>query len=195
MIRFLTIALCAMIGLVSIPVFAQEQKCEGPAELCAQIMDLRSQLAAQKNLTARKEEEKTEVVQVKDNEKVQAVQTEARNMAATSTRMIAFAALFAVVLKLAISVLKSWKTYFTSDKGKAWLKITTLAMGLGALLLTNVGLGLPFWQSLIIAGGGPGAMVIHDIVDLIPVLLGKKPMPKSASDFPPPDDQAAPPTA
>lgn len=198
--------LCVTLLILSVPAWAhpsiaQESKCSGPVDLCNQIFELRAKLEAQEKLVSTKnqeiqtkETEKTQAVETKETEKVQAIQTEVKTTANNATRLIAFAALFAVILKLAISVVKSWKSYFTSDKGRAWLKISTLAMGLAALLLTNIGFGLPFWQSLIVAGGGPGAMVIHDIVGLIPVLLGKKPMPPSASDVPPsnPPDGASP---
>jgi hypothetical protein len=160
--------------LVPAAAFAQAAKCDGPPELCAQILDLRGKLEAQKALTDKDQGEKTAAVKA-------AEQSQTDKLA----KAMAAAASIAVVLKLLLSGLKSWKSYFTTDKGKAWLKITTLGIGFLAFLLTNFGMGLSWWQALIVAGGGPGAILVHELSRLIPVVEGKK---KYTSDAPPPPD-------
>ena len=163
--------------LVPVVAFAQAApaKCEGPPELCAQILELRGKLDAQKALTDKDQGEKTAAVKA-------AEQSQTDKLA----KAMAAAASIAVVLKLLLSGLKSWKSYFTTDKGKAWLKITTLGIGFLAFLLTNFGMGLSWWQALIVAGGGPGAILVHELSRLIPVVEGKK---KYTSDAPPPLDE------
>jgi cation transport ATPase len=178
---------------------AQEQKCEGPKELCAQILELKAKLDAQKaekeKVSAEKDTanaekdkanaEKDTAKAEKDSAKLEAEKKDAENVA----RMIAFAAILAILLKSLVSALQSWKGFFTTDKQKAWLKIITLVVGFAAFLLSNIGFGIPWWQSIILAGGGPGAIMVHELMKLIPVLLGKKKY-ESKSEPPAPTDEA-----
>lgn len=178
-------ALAAFLWALFAPVvsLAQEaRKCEGPEELCAQVLDLRAKLDQQKALTDKKDEEKSveKSVAVKETKKQEEHKT------AVS---IAIAASMAVILKLIVSMLQSWKGYFTTDKQKAGLKIGILVVGFAAFLLTNRGLGMDWWQAVIIAGGGPGAMLVHDLQKLIPVLFGKKKY-ESKSEPPAPTEEA-----
>jgi hypothetical protein len=167
----------ALFGSLSKLVVAQPKGCDGPQDLCQQILDLNQKLAEQKQVTAKftKNEDKTiEKVKVEEDQKHEE----------TTAKTIAFAAVFAVVLKGILSLLRSWKSYFTTVKGKAWLKVISIGVGLIAFIATNIGLGIPWLQSLILAGGGPGAMMIHDITDLFPVLTGKKTdLPPEANDI------------
>ncbi len=154
--------------LVPTPSRAADIKgCEGPAELCQQVLELNKKLDEQKAVNAKYGKKMDEKVAAATAE--QEVKKE-ESMAKT----IAFAALLAVILKGLLSAIKSWTPYFKGLKGKAWIQVVTLVVGFAAFIATNVGMGVPFWQSLILAGGGPGAMVIHDLMSLLPVLLGKK---------------------
>lgn len=181
-------ALCApAVALAQAP----QQKCEGPAELCAQVLDLKAKLDAQKALTEQKGAEKDSANAEKDKVKAEtttAVLKSEKKDAENVARMIAFAAILAIALKTLVSVLQSWKGFFTTDKQKAWLKIATLVIGFLAFLASNIGFGIPWWQSIILAGGGPGAIMVHELTKLIPVLMGKKKY-VSKSDPPPPDDK------
>lgn len=205
------LCLLAALGILLAPVAvlaqsAPAKKCEGPKELCAQIFELQEKLEAAKKLDEKKDDKKevdkaqigelegklsaqTALVDQKEAEKktevVKSQQKDAENVA----RMIAFAAVLAIALKTLVSVLQSWKGFFTTDKQKAWLKIATLVVGFLAFLLTNIGFGIPWWQAIILAGGGPGAIMVHELTKMIPVLLGKKKY-VSKSDPPPPDDDA-----
>lgn len=177
-------ALAVLLSVVSLPVvvLAQDKpQCEGPPELCSQILDLKKKLEAQKALSDKDQGEKTTAVKAVE-------QSQSDKMA----KAVAAAASLAVILKLLLSGLKSWKPYFTTDKGKAWLKIFTLVTGFVAFFLTNFGMGLTWWQAFIVAGGGPGAIMVHELSSLIPVVEGKK---KYTSDRPPPNDKPADPPA
>ena len=164
----------AMLTL-SIPLFAQTpvpsaQKCDGPPELCQQILELNKKLAVVKQQSVKEAEKKAAELDTKKEQETD------DKMA----RTVALAAAMAVGLKMLLSLLEAWKGYFKDVRGRAALKIITLVVGLIAFIATNVGLGLPFWQSIVLAGGGPGAILVHELTKLIPVLRGKqKTMPES----------------
>lgn len=162
------LALAAILGILLAPAAAlsdvKVKGCEGPQELCNQVVDLNKKLADLKAVQAKEVGAKVAAAQ-KEKEKEQ----EEDGM-----KVIAFAAVLAVGLKGFISSLKSWKGYFKGVKGKAWLKTITLVVGFLAFIATNIGMGIPWWQALIVAGGGPGAMLVHDLAGLVPVLTGKK---------------------
>lgn len=139
---------------------AQDQKCMGDPQQCLQIMQLQQDLAAQKALTART--------------RTDTVQATAQQTSDRAAKLIALSATLAVVLKILISVLSSWQGYFTTDKGKAGLKIGLVSAGFFVFLFTNFGFGIPWWQSVILALGGPGSIMVHELTKLIPVLRGQK---------------------
>lgn len=182
MYKFLAII---AISLWTISASAQDKKCEGPQDLCDEIIQLQQTVNVYKTV-AKSADDKA--VAVTKDESVKALAKERRTQ-----KMIAGAAILAVALKAFISTLKSWKGYFSTDKSKAWLKITTLAVGVIAFFATNLGFGIPWWQSLILALGGPAAVAVHEFSSLIPVLKGKAKMPVSDPP-PPPANDVAPPT-
>lgn len=148
--------------------FAQASPgCEGPPELCKQVLDLQAKLTAAKAAKAAVEAKATNEVAVevkKDDDKKEQ----------RTAKLIALAAAMAVGLKILISVLDQWKDYFTSIKGRAVLKLITLGIGFTAFIASNIGMGIPWWQALILAGGGPGALLVHDIAEVVPAFTGKK---------------------
>jgi len=149
--------------LISMPAFAQvPAKCEGPTELCQQVVQLQKQL---------------------DDQKAAAIQ--ANNALGGSekkhqTHMVwtaGTAATIAIALKAIVSAAKAWTSWLKTDKQKAVMKIGLLVLGFGAFILTNIGFGLPWWEALIVAGGPPGAVLVHELMDLIAVLRGTKDLP------------------
>lgn len=163
------IALLAFLftSLTLVPAFADPTGCDGPPELCQQVQDLTAKLQAEKAAKAaviKDEGKQVAVAVVKDDQK----------KADRTAKLIAMAGTMAVVLKVLLSVLDQWKGFFTTIKGKAVLKLITVGIGFVAFMATNIGFGLPIWQALILAGGGPGALLVHDIVEIIPALNGKK---------------------
>jgi len=157
-----------LLSLFLLPSTALAQtKCDGPPELCQQVQDLTAKLAAEKaarEAVARDEGKKVAVAVARDDQ----------SKSDRTARLIAIAGTIAVVLKILLSVLDQWKGYFTSIRGKAILKLITVAVGFLAFVATNIGFGLPWWQALILAGGGPGALLVHDIMEIVPALNGKK---------------------
>jgi len=151
--------------------FAQDSEdtsqCEGPEELCSQLKDLRKAIT--------KRDAEIEATRGAVDEKIR--EAEAKESLEKEERMkkvIGTAAVLAVALRMLLSLLSSWKDYFKTDQGKAWLKLTTIVVGLGAFVAGNIGFGLPWWQALILAGGGPASMAVHSIIRLIPALRGKE---------------------
>lgn len=159
------------------PVYA-DSKCEGPPDLCAQILDLQQKLDAQK----------AEDIKFKDNAvKIEAVASRDRTVSSAG-KMAAIAATLAVVLKMFLSALAGWKNYFVTDKGKAYLRLITVGVGFVAFIATNIGFAIPWWQALILALGGPGAILVHELTKIMPALRGTGPLPPPS--LPPPADIA-----
>ncbi len=147
------------------------QGCDGPPDLCAQLQELNAKLAQAKTLKKAAEAKAEEKV---DKEVAKEVAKDDQKKEERMAKLIAFAATLAVGLKILLSVLEQWKGYFTTIRGKAIMKLVTITVGFVAFLATNIGLGIPWWQSLILAGGGPGALLVHDLAEIIPALNGKK---------------------
>ncbi len=166
--RFL-LAVLALLVLTALPQAASAAPtgCDGPPDLCQQISDLNAKLAAAKAAKAATEKKVDTTVAV-------AVAEDDKKKTDRTAKLIAAAGMLAVGLKILLSSLDQWKGYFTTIKGKAVLKLITVAVGFLAFLATNIGFGLPIWQALILAGGGPGALLVHDIMEIVPALTGKK---------------------
>lgn len=173
-----TVALfAALITLIAFPSPAMAQdgedaamECDGPPELCDQVRELQEALAHREQL---QEAEKMAAEQDLGDEARKVRAAEKKKEEERMAKVIATAAILAVILRMLLNVLPSWKHYFESDKGKAWLKVITLVVGFVAFIAGNIGFGLPWWQALIVAGGGPGAMTVHSLIKLWPVLTGK----------------------
>lgn len=166
---------------------AQPSGCEGPPELCQQVLDLNKKLAEQQAVS--------EKYAMEADKKASLATTDERKKNEERTaKIIAGAAVLAVILKGLLSMLRSWKSYFKTEKGKAWVRVITILVGAGAFVAANVGMGLPWWQALILAGGGPGAIWFHEMTDLVLYLLGKKksppPDPDQGQGESPPEPQA-----
>ncbi len=167
------LVLALILATFSAPARAQDVQpgCEGPVELCQQVLDLQAKLEAAKDAKAKVEAKVEDKVETKVAVEVQKDDEKKEQRMA---KVIAFAAAMAVALKILISVLDQWKGYFTSIRGRALLKILLLVLGFAAFITSNIGMGIPWWQALILAGGGPGALLVHDIMEVIPALTGKK---------------------
>lgn len=141
--------------------------CEGPPELCEEVMNLREEVAKLEEIDkAKSEETHQKIEEAKSDEK--------KDAEGKAARSIVIAAIIAVVLRQILQSLKGWKGFFTTDKAKGWVRVITIVIGLAAFVAANIGMGIPWWQAAILAGGGPGAMAVDGIIKMIPVLLGKK---------------------
>lgn len=174
------VALCLVLAL---PAAAQAQapaapaKCEGPAELCQKMAELTAALEAQKKAEA--------------NDLAKAKADDAKEKDERMAKLVAAAAVMAVVLRSLLLSLQSWKEFFTTDKGKAWLKVITLGVGFVAFIMTNIGFGIPWWQALILGAGGPGAILVHELMKMIPVIRGQKKYAEAEAEPKPEDKPAA----
>jgi hypothetical protein len=88
---------------------------------------------------------------------------------------LGISALLAVIFKMLLSLMKivSKNTgWFEGARGKAALKYSTLALGglaaIGAGIAMALGAGLAWWDVVIIALSGPGAMIVHEVSSLLP---------------------------
>lgn len=140
---------------------AKADDCQGPPEMCQQINDLQGQV----------EDLKSSNTAMKANPE--------DDISDKMAKAIAAAGALALFLKMLMSVLKSWKGRVHTDRDKALIRAATLIVSVLTFLATNVGAGLPWWQALVISGGGPGAIALHEIMKLIPVIQGKTRLPKS----------------
>lgn len=178
--RLIALIVFVIASTLSLSALAQQKKCEGPADMCAQIQELQKDLAAQKALSDQEAGAKTAAVKAAEE-----------HHKAQSAKLMAIAAVIAVGLKILMSLLKTWVGFFKTDQGKAAIKAILVVAGFAAFVLTNIGMGIPWWQALIIAGGPPGAIVVHELMDLVPVIFGKKKLPPDPP-APPPDQPPAP---
>ena len=161
MSRFPIIMTVVLATFLAFPASAQ-QKCEGPAELCAQIAQLQADLNIHKG----------------QEQKIATLQADKQTQDDRTVKFVGIMGTLAVVLKIFLSLLTTWKdTLFNGDKGKATIRIAILVVTLAVFLTTNMGFGIPWWQAMILAAGGPLSMVIHEMMKLIPVIRGKAKLP------------------
>jgi hypothetical protein len=160
----------------SSPAFAAEPPlhaptgCEGPKELCDQVLDLQAKLNEQKAVADR-------AAGAAATEKTALQLAAERKHRDRTMKLVAAAAVIATVLKSLISALRAWKGYFKTSKSRAQMRLITLTTGFVAFILTNIGFGIPWWQALIVASGGPGAILVHELTKLKPALQGKAELP------------------
>lgn len=186
---FLAAALAALCLSLALPASAQELqsvppagpavKCEGPSDVCGQMAQLQAALENQKKVSKDIEARSADEVSKAAAAQKAADEKEKEDRMA---KFIAAAAVIAIALRSLITTMQSWKGYFKTDKSKAWMKVGTLGIGFLAFVFTNIGFGIPWWQALIIAGGAPGAILVNEIMKLVPVLKGQKPMPKEPEE-------------
>jgi len=141
-------------------VHAQPQ-CDGSPELCQQLVELKQSLAKARG------------------EEAESLTSE------RALKLMGIAAALATGLKMLLSMSRNWTGYFTSDQAKAWFRAICLLVGVAAGVATNVGFGIPLWQAVIVAGGGPGAIAVHELLKLVPVMRGIKRLPADSENASP----------
>lgn len=72
----------------------------------------------------------------------------------------AYAALGAAVLRLLLAAINTYR----GDKPKAWAKWTALGIAVPIALLTYYAAGAGLWAAIVMAGAGPGAIVINELL-------------------------------
>lgn len=72
----------------------------------------------------------------------------------------AYALLGAAVLRVLLAAINAYR----GDKPKKWAKWTALALAVPIALLTYYGMGTGWWQAIVMAGAGPGAIVANEAI-------------------------------
>lgn len=79
-----------------------------------------------------------------------------------SAKMLLWAALIAAGLKMALSAVNA----LAGKKPKQWLALVALVLAVPIALLSHFAAGNSWFDSLIYAGAGPGAIVVHELVKI-----------------------------
>lgn len=95
-----------------------------------------------------------------------------KNSEDKTARALAVCGLIAIILKIVLSVFKLIPAAIF--KNKIFLKIFPLGVGLAVFLLSSFAAGETWYNALIMAAGGPGAILFHEVWKLVPVAQDKK---------------------
>jgi hypothetical protein len=87
-----------------------------------------------------------------------------------SARMLLIAALLAAGLKLLLSGV----SLLAGKKPKRWLSLVALGLAVPIALLSHYAAGNSWFDSLVYAGAGPGAIVVHELLKLFAKREAKK---------------------
>lgn len=161
------LALIVSVALLSPSVAMAQDECEGPADMCAQIHKLQKALK-------QREEAVSDARNVTEEQR-KAYEKAKEEKEEESMKFVALMGVIAVILKLIVSLIKAWKsTFFKTDRGKAWVRVAVITIGIAIFITTNMGFGIPWWQAVILALGGPLSVAVHEFQKLMPVLRGQK---------------------
>lgn len=72
----------------------------------------------------------------------------------------AYAALAAAVIRVLLAGLTAWR----GDKPKGWAKWAALGLAVPLALLTYYAAGAGWWQAIVMAGAGPGAIIVNELL-------------------------------
>lgn len=72
----------------------------------------------------------------------------------------AYAALVATLLRVLLAAVNTYR----GDKPKAWAKWTALGLAVPIYLLTYYAAGAGLWPAIVMAGAGPGAIVVNELL-------------------------------
>lgn len=89
--------------------------------------------------------------------------------AANSTeKALVILGIVTLVLKLLLSLLKVATPFLKGPKAGLIIRLSTVGVGVLVFLFSNLTLGMPWWDALIAAIGGPGALFFHEISKVFP---------------------------
>lgn len=74
--------------------------------------------------------------------------------------LLAWAAMIAAALKVLLSAFNRW----VFSETKSWTKWIALGAAVPIALLSHYALGHTLFESLIVAGAGPGAIIVHELL-------------------------------
>lgn len=89
--------------------------------------------------------------------KYDALRAAQKNKSAT---MLLWAAMLAAALKLLLSLF----TKYVLKESKSWMKWVALGAAVPIALLSHFALGNSLFDSLVFAGAGPGAIIVHELL-------------------------------
>lgn len=153
--------------LVASPAAALE--CDGSPDLCQELVALRDRVKSAEFKANDLQHEKDLIL----NDSAAKVDRAIQESGSNTAKMAAMAGAIAVFLRSVLSLLQSVEKIPNTPRGKAFMKLSTLVVGLLIFVASNLGAGIPWWQALILAGGGPGAILINELAKTWPVLLNK----------------------
>jgi hypothetical protein len=102
---------------------------------------------------------------VKQTKEYAAGKTEAMD---NTQRALALFGIITLVLKFLLSLLKVATPFLKGPKAGLIMRISTVGVGVLVFLFSNLALGIPWVDSLIMALGGPGALFFHEITKIFP---------------------------
>lgn len=80
----------------------------------------------------------------------------------------AYAALAAAVIRTLLSAIKTWR----GDKPTGWVKWAALGLAVPLALLTYYAAGAGLWAAIVMAGAGPGAVIVNELLKKKPAEAG-----------------------
>lgn len=95
-----------------------------------------------------------------------------KNTEDKTAKAMAICGLIAIILKIVLSVFKLIPAAIF--KNKTFLKVFPLGVGLAIFLVSAFAAGEPWYNALIMAAGGPGAILFHEVWKLVPIAQDKK---------------------
>ncbi len=92
-------------------------------------------------------------------------------------------ALLAAIFKFLLDAIKltgkfsdKAKEFFASQTGRIVLRLSTLVLGAGVMLVANLAAGVPWIEAVIMGlGAGPGALAVNEAIKIVPGIGDKKP--------------------
>lgn len=84
----------------------------------------------------------------------------ARDSGSKDLLWFAYAALAAAFIRTLLSGIKAWR----GDKPTGWVKWTALALAVPLALLTYYAAGAGLWAAIVMAGAGPGAILVNELL-------------------------------
>lgn len=145
------------------------QECEGSPDFCREFSLVQEKLKrTESDLQVFKHE-----AEVLNESLVANTSHVAEEIGGQTAKVAAMAAAIAVFLRSLLNFLQSAEKIPSSPKAKAWMKVSTLFVGFLIFIASSLGMGMPWWQAIILAGGGPGSILVNELAKVLPIILNQ----------------------